>query len=46
MIRLEIHPGEGGADAEAFASELGTAITKHSGTSATHEGRVVAFHRL
>ena len=45
-IRLEIHPGEGGADAEAFAGELADAIGKHAGASAVREGRVLAFRRL
>ena len=46
MIRLEIHPGEGGADAEAFAGELASAISKHSGAPVAREGRVLAFRRL
>lgn len=37
-MRIEIIPGEGGADAELFAAELAAAISKHSGTSAFDEG--------
>lgn len=33
MIRMEIHPGEGGADAQSFANELAQAIAKHAGVS-------------
>lgn len=38
MIRLEIHAGEGGADASAFAGELATAIAKHSTQPARNVG--------
>lgn len=31
MLRMEIHPGEGGADAQAFAFELASAVGKFSG---------------
>ena len=30
MLRIEIHPGEGGADAATFARELADAVAKHS----------------
>lgn len=46
MITLEIHPREGGADAEAFAVELGDAIAKHIGTKASRVGRTVVLERL
>lgn len=45
-MRMEIRPGEGGADAEAFAVELGQSISKHSGTPMTMAGRTVVFRRL
>lgn len=31
MVRMEIHPGEGGADAQAFALELASAVSKFTG---------------
>jgi protein subunit release factor A len=46
MITMEIRPGEGGADAEAFASELATAIAKHSGVSVQTAGKFYVLHRL
>lgn len=46
MIRMEIHPGEGGADAEAFATELAGSIARHSNTTTDQQGRVVVLHRL
>jgi protein subunit release factor A len=46
MLRMEIHPGEGGADATAFAHELATAITKHTGTPVRHDGGAFHLHRL
>lgn len=46
MIRMEIHPGDGGADAEAFAGELAGAIARHANTTVGFEGRVVVLHRL
>lgn len=46
MIRLEVHPGEGGADAATFAGELASAIAKHAGTTSTFEGGAHIFHRL
>lgn len=46
MIRLEIHPREGGADSELFARDLGAAIAKHTGTPMTTEGRIVVLERL
>lgn len=46
MIRMEIHPGEGGADAAAFAGELAAAISKHARTTATFEGGAFHLHRL
>lgn len=40
MIRLEIHPGDGGTDAEQFARELARAIGRHAHTHAAGAGRV------
>lgn len=37
-IRLEVHTGEGGADAAAFAAELAASISKHSGRPARMVG--------
>jgi protein subunit release factor A len=47
MIGMEVHPGDGGADAIAFAEQLATALSKHSGrTAVTGTGTTVTFHRL
>lgn len=46
MVRMEIHPGDGGADAEAFAAELAWAVGKFSGCNATTQGRVHVLERL
>lgn len=46
MMRLEVHAGEGGADAAAFAAELATAIAKHSGQPARHTGGAWVLERL
>ena len=46
MMRLEIHAGEGGADAAAFAAELATSIAKHSGRPARFEGGAWTLERL
>ena len=45
-MRLEIHAGDGGTDAELFASELAAAISKHSGAVVETDGRVLVFSRL
>lgn len=45
-MRMEIRPAEGGEDAEAFATELGQAVSKHSGIPMEHDGRTVVLHRL
>lgn len=45
-VRLEIHPGDGGADAERFAAELAHAVGVHFGRSARTEGRVWVLDRL
>lgn len=45
-MRMETRPAEGGADAEAFAIELGQAISKHSGTPMATTGRMVVLDRL
>ena len=41
-MRIEIHPGEGGADAEMFAAELAEAMHRGLGTQTTTAGRVVS----
>lgn len=46
MARMEIHPGEGGADAQAFAAELADAIGKFAGVTPSAEGNVLVLHRL
>jgi hypothetical protein len=46
MIRMEIHPGEGGADAAAFAGELAEAIGKHAGANVRFAGGAYTLHRL
>lgn len=45
-IRLEIHPGDGGADAHQFAGELAAAITRHTRQPSREEGRVHVLERL
>lgn len=42
MHTIEIHPGEGGDDARQFASELATAIARHTGGTSRPDGRIVA----
>lgn len=44
--RLELHAGDGGADAVLFASELADAISRHSGTPVDQVGRVLVLDRL
>jgi hypothetical protein len=44
-ITLEFLPGDGGADAELFASELAAAVSKHSGRPVT-AGNPLSIHRL
>lgn len=46
MFRMEIHPGEGGADAAAFAGELAEAVSKHSQKAARFEGGAWVLDRL
>lgn len=46
MITLEVHPRDGGADAEAFAVELGEAIARFAGTRTSRKGRTVVLERL
>ena len=38
--RVEIHPGDGGADAQTFATELATALARHTGSTVRVEGRI------
>ena len=44
--RMEVHPGEGGKDAQAFAGELADAITSSFGGVQRTEGKVVVLERL
>ena len=46
MVTMEIHPGEGGADAETFAGELAAAVAKHTGRPVDTDGKVFTLHRL
>lgn len=46
MTRLEIHAGEGGADAAAFAAELAASIAKHAGTTTQFVGGAWTLERL
>lgn len=46
MVTLEIHPRTGGADAEAFAHQLGEAIARHANTKSVQVGRTVVLERL
>lgn len=43
MFRMEFHAAEGGADAEAFASELSASVSKFTGLPLAHEGRLVTL---
>lgn len=43
MLRIEIHPSEGGMDSEIFAEELGSAISRYSGMYRVDNGRVVTL---
>lgn len=45
-MRMEIRPGEGGADAELFVNELAEAVSKHSGTKITIDGTTRTLERL
>lgn len=47
MVTIEVHPGEGGVDAAAFAHDLADAIGKYTGRPAVSGvGGVRALHRL
>lgn len=46
MIRLEVHAGEGGADAAAFAAELASSIAKHANQPARFVGGAWTLERL
>ncbi len=37
-MRMEIRPAEGGMDAELFATEFASAVSKHSGEKVVSEG--------
>lgn len=45
-MRIEIHPGEGGADAEAFAAQLADAVSVHFGRPVNTDGRLLTLDRL
>lgn len=46
MVTLEVHPGQGGADAEEFAAQLAGAIGRHFNVPVDRVGRVSRLHRL
>lgn len=46
MAIMEIHPGEGGADAQMFADELAAAVGKYAGVSPVSDGTTLTLHRL
>lgn len=46
MVRMEIHPRTGGADAQAFAHQLAEAVSRHAGVPVTTQGRLVVLERL
>lgn len=43
---LEIHPGDGGQDAERFADQLAAAIGRFSNTAVESQGRIRVLGRL
>lgn len=45
-MRMEIRPGDGGADAAKFASELATATSKSSKAKVVLDGRTAVLERL
>lgn len=45
-MRMEIRPGEGGADAELFAHQLAQSIAKHSNKEIISEGTTRILERL
>lgn len=46
MFIIEVRPGEGGADAAAFAKELASAIGTRAGVPAVADGDTWILHRL
>lgn len=46
MGRMEIRPGEGGADAAAFAQELAHGVSKYTGRPVSTVGTAFVLHRL
>lgn len=46
MFSIEVRPGEGGADAAAFAQELAKAISRNAGVAAEAAGDTWLLHRL
>lgn len=46
MVTLEVHPGDGGSDAELFATELADAIARYTGTTTVRNGTTLLLHRL
>lgn len=45
-MRLEIRPGEGGADSEKFAQEISESIAKKSGLTFQVDGNTRVFSSL
>ena len=45
-ISLEFHPGDGGADAEAFAAELAGALGQYFDRPVVRAGRLLRLERL
>ena len=46
MFNIEVRPGEGGADAAAFAHELTQAIGAHAGVAPVADGETWVLGRL
>lgn len=46
MITLEFHAGDGGSDAELFASQLACAVGAHFNRPVESAGRVKVVHCL
>ncbi|CCI53767.1 hypothetical protein [Nostocoides jenkinsii] len=45
-LHLEVHPGDGGLDAESFAAQLADAIAVYANGTVTTAGRVLHVHCL
>ena len=49
MFSMEFHAAEGGADAEAFATELASSVSRFAGMNVKRSGRLITAtpaHRL